>query len=79
LTSYGTSGTSYNATVGQAGTPAHVVKSGFVTVSGAGQAFNMSPVSGSTMSYTNTYVSGSADMVITAGATFTTKGTVVLD
>jgi hypothetical protein len=91
LTSYGTSGTSYNATVGQAGTPAHVVKSGFVTVTGAAGFNSINRIYPAGVTLQNTYMSGSADIVVGqiyrqgtglmahAGQTFTTKGTVVLD
>ena len=56
-------------------------KSAFVTVTGSGYKPTLgdaSSASGDT-TFTNIYVSGSTDALVPAGATFTTKGTVVLD
>jgi len=67
---YGTSGAAFDGSIDG------IVKSGFVKQLGSGY----DPIQGEgTATFTNTYVSGSNDVLVPADMTFKTKGTVVLD
>jgi len=73
---YGTSGATYAGSISGSN-----VKSGFVTVTGAA-GFNLSRDAADYLvqtQFTNTYISGSSDIIIPVSGTVLTKGTVVLD
>jgi len=79
LTNYGTGGSAYNGTM-QSTSPTREAKSGFVTFSGTVADWQLDVDGyGSLVDFTNTYVSGSTDILIPADVTVKTKGTVVLD
>jgi hypothetical protein len=91
LTNYGTGGSAYNGTMQSNSSPTREAKSGFVTISGTAGFNSINRIYPAGVTLQNTYMSGSADIVVGqiyrqgtglmahAGQTFTTKGTVVLD